>query len=141
MRMQTTKLSGRFYPPINFNRLSIDFFFKFRDRIPYVLQSCVGYKFSCGQCTSTYIGETFLHLSIRIAEHKGISVRTGQTLINPPNSNLRDHALQASHVINTNCFKIIPKSELNSINILETIVIKKFSPDLNKQVASTKLNI
>ena len=37
--------------------------------------------FSCGQCTSTYIGETYRHLSTRIVEHKGIAIRTGQTLL------------------------------------------------------------
>ena len=88
-----------------------------------------------------HIGETYRLLSTRNAEHKGTSVRTGRTLLNPPNSSIRDHALQAGHVINTNCFKIIHKSELNSINILEIILIKKFSPDLNSQDASTKLNI
>ena len=146
MRLEIIKLLGRFYPQINFkfifnNQLSIESFFKFKDRIPYVLQSCVVYKFSCGQCSSTYIGETYRHLSTRIAEHEGISVRTGQTLLNPPNSSIRDHALQAGHDINTNYFKIIHKSERNSINISESILIKKHSPDLNNQDASTKLNI
>ena len=62
-------------------------------------------------------------------------------LLNPPNSSIRDLALQAGHDINTSCFKIIHKLELNSINISEYIPIKKFSPDLNNQNASTKLNI
>ena len=146
MRLEIIKLLGRFYPQINFkfifnNQLSIESFFKFKDRIPYVLQSCVVYKFSCGQCSSTYIGETYRHLSTRIADHKGISVRTGQTLLNPPNSSIRDHALQAGHDINTNCFKIIHKSELKSINVSENTLIKKFSLDLNNQDASTKFNI
>ena len=81
------------------------------------------------------------HLSTRIADHKGIPVRTGQTLLNPPDSSIRDHALQAGHDININCFKIIHKSKRNSINISENIPIKEFSPELNNQDASTKLNI
>ena len=85
MRLDKTKILSRLYPQINFqfifnNQLSVEFFFfKFKDRIPYPLQSCVVYKFSCGQCTSTYIGETYPHLPTRIAEYKGMSVRTGQT--------------------------------------------------------------
>ena len=71
-----------------------------------------------------YTGETSLHSSTRIAEHKEISVRTGQTLLNPSNSSIRDHALQADHDINTNYFKIIHKSERNSVNISESILIK-----------------
>ena len=74
-----------------------------------------------------------------IAEHKRTSVRTGQTLLNPPNSSI--HALQEGHDININCFKIIHKPELNSINISDSIFIKKFSSDLNNQDASTILNI
>ena len=69
-------------------------------------------------------------LSTRIAEHKGVSLRTGQTLLNPPNSSIRDHALEAGHDNNTNFFKIILKSELNSINISESILMKKSSQDL-----------
>ena len=140
VRLEITTLLGHFYPQINFkfilnNQLSIESFFKFKDRIPYVLQSCVVvYKFSGGQCTSMYIGESYRHLSTRIAEHRGISVRTGQTL-NPPNSSIRDHTLQAGHDINTNCFKIIQKSDLNSIKLSEN------TRDLNNQDASPKLNI
>ena len=89
----------------------------------------------------TYIGKTYCHLSARIAEHKGISVRTGQTLINEPISSIRDHALHADHDINTNCFKIKHKPELNCINVSESTLIKKISPDLNNQSFSTKLNI
>ena len=74
-------------------------------------------------------------------QNRDISVRTGQTLLNPPNSGIRDHALQAGNDINTNYFKIFPMSELNTINISEIILIKKFSPDLNNQGVSTILKI
>ena len=46
------------------------------------------------------------HTSTRIAEHIGISVRTGELLISPPYSTIRDHALQVGHDTNANCFKL-----------------------------------
>ena len=87
----------------------------------------------------------YVHVHCRnlssFVEHKGISVRTGKMLLNPFISSKHHHALQAGHDINTNCFKIIHKLEHNFINISEIILIKKFSPDLSNQVASTNLNI
>ena len=110
MQLEIANLLGRFNPKNNFklifnNQLPNESFFNFKDRIPYYLKSCVVYKLSCGQCASTFIGETYRHLSTRIAEHKGISVGTGQTLSNPPNSSIRDRTLQAGHHINTNFFQ------------------------------------
>ena len=37
-------------------QFSIENCFKFKYLVPNVLQSCVVYKFSCGECTSMYIG-------------------------------------------------------------------------------------
>ena len=74
-------------------------------------------------------------------EHEGISVGTVQSLLNPPNSSVWDQALQTGHDINTTCFNIIYKSELNSTNNSENKLIDKFSPDLDNQDASRKLNI
>ena len=84
------------------------------------------------------------NLSSLIETHsrtKGISVRTGQTFLNPPNSSICDHALQSGHDINTFFFKIIRNLELNSVSISEGIHIKKFSLDLKNLNASKKLNI
>ena len=78
---------------------------------------------------STYIGETYRHLSTRLAQHKGIFIRTGQTLLNLPNSSERDHVIQEGHDMNNNCLSIIHKSQLNSINISENIIIRKLNPD------------
>ena len=146
IRSELTKLLARFYPQIQFrfvfkNTLSIQNFFHFKDRVPCGLQSCVVYKFSCGQCSSTYIGETTRHLLARIADHKGISIRTGQPFTTPSNSSIRDHALKAGHDINIDDFKICHMTDKTSLKISESILIHKFNPDLNNKDSSTKLNI
>ena len=100
--METTKLSGRFHHETNFKarfniQLSVINFFNFEDCIHNALQGCVVNKFSCGQCTSKFIGETSGHCTTRIAEHIGISFRTGQSLSIAPYSNIRDCGIQEGH--------------------------------------------
>ena len=131
IRLETTKLLGRFYPQNNFkfifnNNLSIE---KFSILRTVFLMSCKGVSSinsTCGQLRSTYIGETYRHLSTRITEHKGISIRTGQTLLNPPHSSICYHALQEGHAIILNCFSIIHQLELSSINISEGTLKKRY---------------
>ena len=126
MRQEITEFLGRFYNQIKFkfnfnNQLSIKSFFLIQGLCSLRSAFCVVYKFSCGKCTSTCIGEAYCHLSTRLAEHEVISVRTGQTLLNPRNSSISDLALQAGHDIDPNWFKTIRKSKFNSISISESI--------------------
>ena len=69
-------------------------FLKFKNPIPYVLQSGLVHKFSRGNFTFMYTGETYRHLSTRTADYKGIPITTVQTFLNPLNSSKRDYALQ-----------------------------------------------
>ena len=43
--------------------------FRFKDRLPYDLVSCVVYKFQCGRRNASYYGETDRHLKVRSGEH------------------------------------------------------------------------
>ena len=52
--------------------------FSFKDKIPSYLNHCVVYKFTCGGCNSTYIGQTTRHIKTRFSEHLGISALTSQ---------------------------------------------------------------
>ena len=45
--------------------------FSTKDPIPTSLRSFVVYKFICGRCNSSYIGETTRHFNVRIKEHLG----------------------------------------------------------------------
>ena len=47
--------------------------------MPDSIQSSVIYNFRCNRCNAVYIGKTSRHLSTRIADHIGISFRTGLT--------------------------------------------------------------
>ena len=58
------------------NQINLSNVFRFKDRLPYDLMSCVVYKFQCGRCNASYYGETDSHLKIRQGEHIGISPLT-----------------------------------------------------------------
>ena len=55
------------------NQINLSKVFRFKDRLPYDLMSCVTYKFQCGRCNAFYYGETDRHLKVRSGEHIGIS--------------------------------------------------------------------
>ena len=54
------------------SQMNLSNVFRFKDRLPYELISRVVYKFQCGRCNSSYIGETDRHLKVRSGEHIGI---------------------------------------------------------------------
>ena len=139
-------LLSEFYPQINcnlvfFNRNSIGNLFKFKDNVPSSVRSNVVYKYSCGECSAVYVGETVRHLRTRIAEHRGISPRTGNLLQNHPNSNIYRHYAETGHIITPSNFSILSSVESHLLKLLESIKIRKISPNLNDQTSSVPLNI
>ena len=99
------------------------------------------YKFSCAQCSATYYDETSRHMSTRIAEHKGLSARTGKPVTNPLNSSIRDHALETGHEINNSNFSIVFSTKSQNLRVSESLLINKNSPPLNNTESSVPLNI
>ena len=115
-------------------------FFKFKDSIPTHMRSSVLYQFRCASCSASYIGQTARHLKTRIAEHKGLSPRTGKPVSNPLHSNIREHCLETGHHFKEENFKIINSAKNRfELNIIETLSIKHHSPNLNNQASSTPL--
>ena len=77
--------------------------FRFKDRLPYELISRVIYKFQCGRCNSSYIGETDRHLKVRSGDHIGISPLT----FNKVKPSVRDHLLFCDHSPSFDDFTIL----------------------------------
>ena len=103
--------------------------------------SNVVYKFTCGQCTATYYGETTRHLKTRIAEHRDLSARTGKPVTRPLHSSIRNHALDTGHDINSDNFKVVFNSNAGDLRLAESIIIHKNRPNLNNMDSSVPLNI
>ena len=131
---------SKYYPQIQLNIALINSntlgrMFPFEDKIPYLCCSCVIYIYQCDQCSSSYMGETQKQFKYRIFQHKGVSCRTGNRLTCPPNSNIRQHALELEN------FKLVNKSNKYEIKIVESILIHKLGPNLNDRGSSFPLSI
>ena len=53
-------------------------YFRFKDSVPETLRSNLISKFSCGNCTASYIDKTYRHFKVRVSQHQGVSPRTGK---------------------------------------------------------------
>ena len=87
-----------------FTPFKISTMFSAKDPVPYALKSHVVYKFVCGSCNASYIGETARHLSTRIKEH----------LETDKQSYVYKHLLSSSAcklVCNENCFSILDHAQ------------------------------
>ena len=105
LRKKLMLLARRFYPKIQLrcifmNDFSIGSLFKFKDRLSPLLRTSVVYQYSCGQRSSSYIGQTVKQLKVRISQHKGSSFRTNSLLSCPENSKILEH--NSEHPINDN---------------------------------------
>ena len=143
LRKNLRKLLNTCYPQIDFrfvfvNGNTIKNLFPYKDRIPDLLQSNVIYQYDCVRCNSdvSYIGQTTCNLAKRIAEHEGISERTGAKRGSPPASKIREHC-QEKHKSppDKSGFKIIARA-MNSheLGLIEAIYITLHKPTLNKQL-------
>ena len=93
-----------------------------------VLLSNIVYQYKCRQCDSTYVGESIRHFATRIAEHKGVSVRTGLRLSNPGHSNIREHSVDNQHAFSDENFKVLRVSNRHDIKLCESIFLHKLEP-------------
>ena len=73
------------------NDRSIQCFFRFKDDIPISVRSNIVYQYTCRICNSTYIGEKIRHFKTRVAEHRGLSSRTGFPLKSANKDNMFLH--------------------------------------------------
>ena len=88
IRKQLDKLLKNNFPNVRFrfvfsNPFTFKLFFPFKDRISPVLRSNAVYQFKCLTCKCQYIGKTGRNLTLRYAEHRGMSPKTGRLLHSP----------------------------------------------------------
>ena len=93
--------------------------------------SSVVYLYSCGQCTSSYVGQTSKQLKVRVSQHKGWSFRTNNPLATPEKSNILHHSLTTNPPITLENFKILASCDIFDLRLLESLFIHKLKPSLN----------
>ena len=127
----------KLYPQIDLriafkNSFSIGSFFRHKDLMPASLCSNVIYTYKCALCNECYTGSTQRQLQCRIAEHLGVSVRTGMHLSKEPFSAIYDHKEKMNHPINKNDFKIVGRTfDKSKLRLLESLYIFKTKPKMN----------
>ena len=96
-----------------------------KDKPPHDQTSGTVYKFKCGGCTSTYIGESGRPLGKRIKEH--CSVRKLST------SAISEHIRPTNHQFDPEQVEILAKETKDfPRRVLEAIYIKQQEPSLNR---------
>ena len=145
MKKEILELLGRFYPQVEPNLIfannnTIGNMFRFKDRVPLLLSSNIVYKYVCPQCSEAYVGETSRQLRTRVAEHKGVSPRTGLRSCSV-RSNIFNHFEETGHFVKDDGFSILFSNCNSSLKLLESIFIHIVKPSLNGSQYSTPLNI
>ena len=108
--------------------------------LPQCVLSNIVYQYNCGMCNSKYIGETSRHYTTRIAEHMGVSPRTGAPMAKV-HSNIHAHHLKTGHRISKENFSVLYSRGSLDLQASESIAIHQYRPDLNDKTASVPLNI
>ena len=145
IRRQLGKLLRQFYPQLNFRFIfkpqkTISQHFRFKNRIPDGLQSCVIYKYTCLACQSEYIGRTERQLGIRISEHLGKSFRTNRPLSKPPYSAIQEHSETHNHLIYRNQFNILASTRFSTdLDIMEALYTFRLHPKIAKHERPAQL--
>ena len=147
LRNKLSTLFRSYFPQLNIrfilcNRTSIGSTFPVKESLSAHLCSNVIYKFTCENCSSSYVGSTIRNLHQRVSEHMGVSFFTGATLTSPKHSNIRAHSRRTNHPMRVENFKIIGRSRpTDNIRLLESVYIRYLNPDLNDAETAMPLNI
>ena len=106
-----------------------------KDPIPSKYLSCVVYKFQCGGCGASYIGETDRHYEVRKREH--LETDTSSSIYRHIRSNVTCFDSSSS-----DCFSILDKANTDyAIRLKEGLHIMWEKPILNVQVKCEKIEL
>ena len=107
--------------------------FSFKERLPREMDSMLLYKFTCGTCNCTYIGETKRHFQVRSHEHMGISLLTNKPLTYNANNatGIKKHCHELEHHSNIDDFQIVGHaSNKFHLRMKESLLIKLEKPSI-----------
>ena len=122
-------------------KCKISNFFTFKDKIPSFLRSGIVYKFQCGSCNATYYGKTKRHFKVRMCEHLGISALTGKRVKGDDDSAIKEHLLFCNHTPEFEDFSILASNNDFKVTLMESLLINRDHPPLNKNKQSLPLEL
>ena len=101
--------------------------------------SKVEYKYKCGRCNSSYYGKTDRHFKVSAGEHIGLSPLTFKKCKPSKESAVRDHLLICDNDPSFKEFSVLAKASFKfSLKIKESLLIKRVTPNLNRNTASVE---
>ena len=143
---EVKKVLSRYFPQIQcnavfFNNYKIKNFTNHKEKLNFSFESVVVYEYTCPSCLQAYVGSSIQTISSRIADHKGVSIRTSQPFSRPSFSAIRSHCREVCDtLIKTDDFKILYRGKTETdIRIAESMLIKKLKPNLNNNLSSHPL--
>ena len=145
MKSHFTKILRPIFTHIDFkfvflNNNTIHGLLSHKEKLPDALCSGLVYKYECGACGATYIGQTQKALQTRAGEHFGVSPRTGTLLARPTQSVIRDHLEGCSGSRSLEDFrKVRSFSDSLLLKIYESLEIDFRKPSLNHDGSSVQL--
>ena len=106
------------------------------------LNSHIIYKFECPCRSAGYVGETRQHYKVRYSNHLGISEFTGNHSNSGVPTSVTKHIREKKCNCSPNDFKIMGHEEdFHKRLIKESLFIKFYDFDINKQQTSTELHL
>ena len=138
IRKKLNSLFNDFYPQVRLRVIfkssySIGSFFNIKDKIPDDLRSSIIYQYKCDDCNVSYVGKCIRHKIARVREHLGLSPRTGNHLVRPPNSAIREHREATGHQILKENFSVLASSPNDTeLTIMEALYQKQLKPSLGR---------
>ena len=147
IRAEMKKIIDKFYPQIDFrpvfyNPFTIKGLTNHKEKLPDSLCSGVCYIYKCGACSATYIGSSIKCLQTRAFEHFGRSPRTGNLLVKPLQSKVREHIFNCESNFTLDNFKILSShSDQTLLRIAESLEICFSKPNLNVDTSSFPLHL
>ena len=139
------KIVSQSYPQVNLliifkTHSTIGGQFTFKDKQPLLNRSNLIYRYTCQCCKAFYIGKTERQLGVRIAEHTGVSARTGKPFSNRPKSDIFDHCQKCHTDVLSENFTIEDSHKGKyGLEILESLHQKVKKPAIGIQQQSTPL--
>ena len=113
-----------------------------KEKNPTFLTSGLVYLYKCGACGATYIGQSKKCLKTRVGEHFGISTRTGEPLVRPPQSSIRDHIEICGSGKSLDDFEYLHTfTNPLLLRICESLEILERKPVLNSEASSYPLHL
>ena len=145
MAGEVKSILQKHYPQIHLRILykscnTVGNYFSYKDKIPEECVPNLIYKYTCDSCKAFYIGKTQLQFRCRIAQHMGVSPRTGEEVKSKVGSDIRDHSLKCKTHIKKENFKILDRlHNKNGLLLLESLHQKTKKPSIGIQQQSTPL--